>query len=188
MTALVTERFYKLAGTLAELKMKVSAALATELATAVGTAVRDVLVVAMLDRLVVTPARTATRAPISEPGGWAEGDDHDRWDSSRASGSDYYDTHYERTSTRYEREEDEERAEVEPTPAVSAVTAVAVGVTLGRWWLARKGGLLTAIGAGVLATAVGLAGGPIARAALAVLAAATDVLTAETALARLDLS
>jgi len=64
MTGLVAERCHQLAGTLAELKMKVRAALATELATAVGTAVRDVLVVAMLDRLVVTPARTATRAPV----------------------------------------------------------------------------------------------------------------------------
>ncbi len=186
MTALVTERFHKLAETLSELKMKVRAALATELATAVGTAVRDVLVVSILDRLIVTPARAATRTPIPERGGCgADGYERDRWDTTRDPWADD-DTRYERTSTRDEREEDEERAEVEPTPAVPAATAVAVGVTLGRWWLARKGGLLTAIGAGVLATAIGLGGGPVARAALAVLAAATDVLTAETALARLD--
>ena len=52
--------------------------------------------------------------------------------------------------------------------------------------LARKGTVAAAIGLGVLAAAVGLAGGPVARAALAVLAAATDVLTAESALARPD--
>jgi hypothetical protein len=37
-----------------------------------------------------------------------------------------------------------------------------------------------------LATGLGLAGGPVARAALAVLAAASDVLAAEAALARTD--
>ena len=35
-------------------------------------------------------------------------------------------------------------------------------------------------------TGLGLAGGPVARAALAVLAAASDVLTAESALSRID--
>jgi hypothetical protein len=71
----------------------------------------------------------------------------------------------------------------EPVPVVPAA---AVGVNVGRWWLARKGTVTTAVGVGVLATALGLAGGPLARAALAVLASAADVLTAETALARTD--
>ena len=64
--------------------------------------------------------------------------------------------------------------------------AIAVGVNVGRWWLARHGTIATSVGFGVLATALGLAGGPFARAILAVLAAATDVLTAEAALARID--
>jgi hypothetical protein len=69
-------------------------------------------------------------------------------------------------------------------PAVPAAAAIAVGVNVGRWWLARKGTVGAAVGLGVLATGLGLAGGPVARAALAVLAAATDVLAAESALAR----
>ncbi len=64
--------------------------------------------------------------------------------------------------------------------------ALAVGVNVGRWWLARRGTVPAAVGFGVLATVLGLAGGPVARVALAVLAAAADLLTAESALARLD--
>jgi hypothetical protein len=71
-------------------------------------------------------------------------------------------------------------------PAVPAATAIAVGVNVGRWWLARHGTLPTAIGFGILATTLGFAGGPFARAALAVLAAASDLLTAESAVARPD--
>jgi hypothetical protein len=76
------------------------------------------------------------------------------------------------------------REEDELIPAVPTAAVVAVGVNVGRWWLARKGTVLSAVGIGVLATGLGLAGGPVARAALAVLAAATDLLTAESALAR----
>ena len=71
----------------------------------------------------------------------------------------------------------------EPVLAVPTAAALAVGVNVGRWWLARRGTIPAAVGFGVLATALGLAGGPVARAALA---AATDLLTAESALARFD--
>ena len=59
-------------------------------------------------------------------------------------------------------------------------------MTVGRWWLARSGGTASAVGIGALATTLGLAGGPVTRAALAVLAATADLLTAEVALGRTD--
>ena len=68
----------------------------------------------------------------------------------------------------------------------SVAAAVAIGTNVGRWWLSRRGSVAAALGVGVLATGLGLAGGPVARATLAVLAAATDVLSAESALARID--
>jgi hypothetical protein len=181
MSALVTTRCHRLADTLAELKVKLRAALATELAGAVGTAVRDVLVVALIDRLVL-PSQTPPSPPRS--GGWrADGYDRDRdaWGDPRDpwDDPDDYDSRG-RAPARYEREE------TPPMPVVPAAAAVAVGLNVGRWWLAKKGTVAAAVGLGVLATGLGLAGGPVARAALAVLAAATDVLTAESALARSD--
>lgn len=186
MSAVVTTRCHRLADTLAELKVRVRAALATELAAAVGTAVRDVLVVALVDRLTA-PARPAPPPPgSSRTATWRDdeydrgrdpwGDPHDPWYDR-----DYEDRH--RTTGRHARDEPEE---VEPRPTVPAAAAVAVGVQAGRWWLARKGTVAAAVGIGVLATGLGLAGGPVARAALAVLAAATDLLVAESALARID--
>lgn len=177
MTALVAQRFRSLADTLAELKVKVRTALATELASAVGTAVRDVLVVAMIDRIIATPPRG--RPPTT--GGWRD-DDSERWGSPKDPWSDEDDPRTDRMPTRYEHHRDEE----EPVPAIPATAAVAVGIHVGRWWLARHGTVATAVGVGAVATALGFAGGPFARAALAVLAAATDLLTAESALARLD--
>ncbi|MCE9561843.1 MAG: hypothetical protein K8U57_07295 [Planctomycetes bacterium] len=185
MTALVTQRFHNLAGTLAELKVKVRTALATELASAVGTAVRDVLVVAMIDRIIATPSRVVSGSPHPKPGGWRtdEEEDRDRWDGPKDPWSEDYDARGGHTRTRYESDE---RDDEEPVPAIPAAAAVAVGVHVGRWWLARQGTVSAAVGIGIVATALGFAGGPIARAALAVLAAATDLLTAESALARLD--
>ena len=174
MSAIVTGRCHRLADSLSELQVRVRTALATELAAAVGAAVRDVLVVALADRLVVPP----------RPAGWREDDgDHERdqwgyhkdpWDES--------DDPRDRVRSRYEAEEPDE---VDTTPAVPAAVAVAVGVNVGRWWLARQGSVPAAIGYGVFAAGLGLAGGPVARAALAVLAAASDLLVAESALARI---
>ena len=184
MTALVTQRVHRLADSLAELKVRVRAALATELAGAVGGAVRDVLVAALVERVLTAPMHAPD--PSSHPGGWREDgyEDRDRWGDRRDpwADPDDYDPR-DRTPARYGREE---RDEPEPAPAVPTAAALAVGVNVGRWWLARRGTVPAAVGFGVLATALGLAGGPVARATLAVLAAATDLLTAESALARLD--
>jgi hypothetical protein len=74
------------------------------------------------------------------------------------------------------------------TPAVT--TAVAAGVYVARWWLVRSGKLLAAAGLGLTVGLLGVIGGPVARTAVAVLAAAADILGAADALgngaARLD--
>ncbi|MBA4192735.1 MAG: hypothetical protein C0467_32620 [Planctomycetaceae bacterium] len=180
----MAERFHDLAGTLAELKVRVRTALATELAGAIGTAVRDVLVVAIIDCVVASP----TRPPLSQPSGWRTGQ-HERrggWDAAHDPWDDEADARDDLPPSR--RDSEPYPYEVEPTPAIPTVAALATAVQVGRWWLARHGTVSSAVGVGVLATALGFAGGPFARAALAVLAAATDLLTAESALARLDQS
>lgn len=185
MSAILTARCHRLADSLAELKVKVRAALATELAGAIGTAVRDVLVVALVDRLVASPRTTpppATRPTTS----WRVDEDdreRDEWGYRKDPWGEPDEDDRRPAPARYARDE---REEVEPVPAVPTAAAVAVGVNVGRWWLAKNGSVPAAIGFGVLAAGLGLAGGPVARAALAVLAAAADILVAESALARTD--
>lgn len=184
MTALVTTRARRLAETLAELKVKVRAALATELAGAVGSAVRDVLVVALIDR-ATSPPRASAPVPLRGGGpGHGYARPRDSWDESRDPWADSDDDPQSSAPARYTRDEADEHAAAEPPVAPAA--ALALGVSAGRWWLGRGGTGASAVGFGVLATVLGLAGGPVARAALAVLAAAADVLTAESALARSD--
>ncbi|OWK35766.1 hypothetical protein [Fimbriiglobus ruber] len=62
--------------------------------------------------------------------------------------------------------------------AVGLTTAVAAGVFVARWWLLRRGTLLAAAGLGLGVGLLGVVGGPAARTAVAVLAAAADVLGA----------
>ena len=181
MTGLVTLRAHRLAEALAELKVKVRTALATELAGAVGVAVRDVLAAALIDRVLTAP--TCPPSPLSRTGEWREHgyEDRGRWDGPRDPWDDT-DSHdvRDRAPVRYER------GETESAPPVPAAAALAVGVNVGRWWLGRHGSVPVAIGFGALAAVLGLAGGPAAQAALAILVAATDLLTAESALAHPD--
>ena len=183
MTGAITRRAHRLADSLCVLKLKARAALASELAGAVGTAVRDVLVVALVDRLVVPAPARPPYQPARPGGGREDGYDRDRdaWGDPRDAWADDSD---DRDHPLAPPARDRDGAE--PAPEVPSAAAVAVGVNVGRWWLARRGSVGAAVGLGVLAAGLGLAGGPVARAALAVLAAASDVLTAETALARSD--
>jgi hypothetical protein len=184
VSAILTTRCRQLADSLAELKLRVRAALATELASAVGTAVRDVLVVALVDRLGAPSRSNTTRPPAPRPTSSRDDLDErerDQWGYPKDPW-DEPDDYRDRTPARYARDE----PEVEAMPAIPAAAAVAVGVNVGRWWLAKKGTVAAAVGLGVLATGLGLAGGPVARAALAVLAAATDLLAAESVLTRAD--
>lgn len=172
MTALVTDRLHRLASTLGELKVRLRAALASELGRVVGAAVRDVLVVTLTQRLIA-PDRPVYSAR------WPD-DEEERWGESQTTRDPWEDDDTYGVEGRPTPRSD--RNESQPTPTVPACTAVAVGVHVGRWWLARRGGLLGAVATGVLIATLGLAGGPVARATLAVAAAAADVLTAGSAL------
>jgi hypothetical protein len=183
---ILSTRCHRLAESLAELKVRVRAALATELARAVGAAVRDVLVVSLVDRMIAPTRSAPARPPAARPPvGWrADEEDRERDEWGYAKDAwDESDEDRHRTPARYSLDEVEETEHVPPVPVAAAV---AVGVQAARWWLAKKGTVGAAVGLGVLATGLGLAGGPVARAALAVLAAATDLLAAESALARAD--
>lgn len=185
MTALVTTHTRRLADALAELKGKVRTALTTELAVAVGAAVRDVLLVTLVDHAAAPPH---VWTPVMPRRGWRgdgyEESDRDRspWNSHSGAWDESDDDAHARP--RYGRAGEPEHAA--PEPAAGPGAALAVGLTVGRWWQARGGAGAAALGFGLLATALGLTGGPLARAALAVLVAAADVLTAEAALARPD--
>lgn len=187
MSTTVTRQCHRLAESLADLKAKARAALATELAQAIGAAVRDVLVVALVDRLVVPTRMVAHRtSPPRVPDRWDDEVDREReqWGGPRDPWDE--DDPFDVRDRAPVRSACDGPVEGELRPAVPVAAAVAVGVNVGRWWLARKGTAASAVGLGALATGLGLAGGPVARAALAVLAVATDVLTAESALARTD--
>ena len=166
MTALVAERLHSLAATLADLKVRVWAAIASEVGGAVGAAVRDVLVATLTHRLV---------APVRSPsaGHWRDEDECDRWGEPRP-GRDPWDADPEGIERHVPARSSEESNAPRVVPAAAAV---AVAVHVGRWWLSHRGGLVGAVAAGVLVTTLGLASGPVARAALAVLAATADVLT-----------
>ncbi len=184
MSAAITRRVHQLANTLAELKVTLRQAVAIELAAAVGTAVRDVLLVALMDPTIRTPVRPnhfEEKIDRWRDDAW----DHDRGNEPPDPWANSDDIPRDQTvalSTHNNRDRSE------PMPAVSPATAVAVGVNVGQWWLARKGTVAMAVGFGVLTTALSLMGGCVARAVLAVLVTVTDLLTAESTPACLNLS
>ena len=153
MTALVTDKLRDLAATLADLKVRVRTAIASELGRTIGAAVRDVLMVALTHRLAV-PARPAYADR------WSDEDERDRWGEPRPPRDPWDDPE---TGERYPSSPSHDQ--YDSPPAVPAAAAVAVGVHVGRWWLSRHGGLTGAVAAGVLVASLGLASGPVARAA-----------------------
>ena len=71
-----------------------------------------------------------------------------------------------------------DRDPVATVPASAAApVAIAAAVHVVRWWLGRRGNLLTAIGAGLGVGLLGIAGGTVVRTALAILTAAADLLS-----------
>jgi len=124
ITPIVTQRFNKLAGTLAELKVKVRTALATKLASAVGIAVRDILVVAMIDKMIAPPTRPATRTPPSHAGWRDDEGERDRWGEPKDPWADPDEDELDRDRT-HSRSEYSERDEEVPTPPVPTPAAIA---------------------------------------------------------------
>jgi hypothetical protein len=165
-----------LAETLAGLREKVRAAVAGELGRAVGDAVRQVVQAVVADGAEPPPAPRSTASRWDDEGA----DDRDGWGRPRDPWHhrDDEDDYGRRTPTR-----DEPPPDGPPADASARVsTAVAAGVFVTRWWLLRRGTLLAAAGLGLGVGLLGVAGGPLARAAVAVLAATAEVLTATDAL------
>ena len=154
MTAVVRQQLMALAEVIAELKERVRVAVAGELAKAVSGAVHQVVEAMVAGR---------TNRPVNRH--WD--DDDDRWAGPAHRWAD-------------DPVEDSTRDPRSAGPTVAA--AVAAGVGVARWWLARQGTLFVAAGLGLGVGLLGVVGGPLARTAVAALAAATDLLTATDAL------
>lgn len=152
----VASRLARLADVLAELKSRVRQAVAGETGRAVGEAVRDLLTAIMSGSL--TSSRPAYGSPRS---GWD--DDPERWDDE-----------YDRDNYEIRRPP----AEVRPQRTALWPTAVTAGAAAVRWWISRKVSGWAAMGLGLLVGAAAAVGGPIARAGLALVAAAADLVPA----------
>ena len=177
MTEMVTEQLRQLAGTLADLKGRVRLAVAGEVGRAVAEAVGEVLVAALGGQLAALP-KWAGRPGRYDPYANAHAGKYspDAWDDPDSPGWVPEFARLRRPAT----DEDDGDATVESDPLGPA--ALAVAVAAGRWWLARRGSPWQAAGAGLAAGATLLAGGPMARTALAVLMAVHRLLAATDAL------
>jgi len=160
MSSLVADTLIELADTLSDLKDRVRVALAGELARVVADAVRDTLqTVLRREPGGAIPSSSPTVRPWHAPTDpWA--DDPSGWESAGSSPDDAVSA----AGTAGQ-------AGFDPTAAV----ALAAGAGVARWWARRTGRLAAAAGLGLAVAALG-SFGPAGRAALAVLAAATDLL------------
>ena len=162
MTNLVSDKVRDLADSLSDLKLRLRLALAGELAQFVAQAVGDVVRTLVAGRTGVgefRPSRMSQAARDSDP--W-DTNEYEEFDDSR----------------RYEIDETETAVETgSPARAAAAPVAIAAAVHVVRWWLGRRGNLITAIGAGLGVGLLGLAGGTVVRTALAILTAAADLLS-----------
>lgn len=159
--------------------------MAGELGRAVSGAVQQVVQAAVSGRADPPRPTASTNHNRPTPDRWADEDEEDRWGRPRDPWAD------DRYEDDYDRDRDGRRAAPvrhEAPPAAqhvanSGVTAaVAAGVFAARWWTGRKGTWLAAAGLGLGVGLVGVLGGPVVRTAVAVLAAAADILCATDAL------
>jgi hypothetical protein len=171
VTELVTDQLRHLAGTLAVLQGRVRRAVAGEVGKAVADAVAEVMVAALGGQVAATAwaARPTQYDPYSGR--------RDAWDDPDDPG---WDPEYARLRRAPAGSSADERETSDSDPIAPA--ALAVAVAAGRWWLARHGSPWGAAGAGLAAGAALVAGGPVARTALAVLVAVHRLLAATDAL------
>ena len=160
MTNFVTDKVRDLADSLADLKVRLRLALAGELAQLVAQAVGDAVRTLVAGRIGVGEFRSSRVSPGHEADPWDADEDEEFVDTRR-----YH--------------VDEREATVESgsqAGAAAAPVAIAAAVHVVRWWLGRRGSLITAIGAGLGVGLLGIAGGTVVRTALAILTAAADLL------------
>jgi len=162
VTNLVTDKVRDIGDSLADLKVRLRLALAGELAQLVAQAVGDVVRTLVAGRTGVGEFRPHRVSPA--------GREADPWDAEEDEEFD--------DARRYEIDEREEAVEAgAPAGAAAAPVAIAAAVHVVRWWLGRRGNLITAIGAGLGVGLLGVAGGTVVRTALAILTAAADLLS-----------
>lgn len=174
MPDVVTAPIRKLAGALADLRDRVRAALAGEMARVVSEAVREVVTSVLRSRPLSVDAPLRTSVPLNphalekEPDPW----DEQEWQSS------LQESH---PGTEPAPSSVDMSNESSPRTFV-APAAMAVGVSAGRWWLRRRGSILEAVGVAAVVSIVTLAGGPVARAGAILVSAAADLVAASDAL------
>jgi hypothetical protein len=163
MTELIIEELRRLAGTLAVLNGRVKEAVAGEVGRAVADAVAEVLTIALGGRL----PRATTYAK------WGHGHARSEWDDPDASGWHGGYSPFQQS---------EANGSGEPAAETHAPAALAVAVAAGKWWLSRNGSQWQAAGLTLAAGVALLGGGPMTRAAVAVIWAAQKLRTATAAL------
>ncbi len=159
-TRLARDRLQQLASTLATLHERVRDAVASEMGKAVGETLRDLLT-AILNRNATRTSRPPERhyeaASPSSARHWS--DDDDDWRDDRVPMSSPTFT--------------------EPSPAPISpqpVDAVRLGFGLAHWLLQRRVPVLAGIGFGLAAGLATMSSYPLVQTALAVIAAATELL------------
>jgi hypothetical protein len=168
MTDMILDQLRRLGGTLGHLQGRVREAVAGEVGKAVADATAEVIAAALGGRLALAGRFASTTSSRYGRPEWD--DDEGDWRRGyRRPGDEVLDD-----------EEDGDSGEV-PGGRPQAAAALALALSAGRWWLARKGSPLAAAGVGLAAGAALLGGGPLARAALTALWA-VDRLLSSTAL------
>jgi hypothetical protein len=161
VTNLVSDKVRDLADSLADLKVRLRLVLAGELAQLVAQSIGDVVRTLVAGRTGVGEFRPPRVSPAGREADPWDADEDEEFDDTR----------------RYQIDEREEAEEAgSPAGAAAAPVAIAAAVHVVRWWLGRRGSLLTAIGAGLGVGLLGIAGGTVVRTALAILTAAADLL------------
>jgi hypothetical protein len=161
----VMEQLRRLGANLGDLRIRVRAAVAGEVGRAVAEAVREVVGTAMLTSPAGQPVPSRARS------GRYAGHARDPWDDADS----------EPAWVRPEHAEEPVAVAVPADPPPTAA-AVAFALAAGRWWLSRAGSPLGAAAIGVAAAGTVIAGGPFARAVIAVLWTANRILSATDAL------
>jgi hypothetical protein len=155
VTGLVHKELRGLAAALADLKVRVRLAVASEIADAVAKGVH-----AVVRATVASDADPAWVYHRSVRRGWTD-DGRNSWSDDEDDASD----------SRF------------GTAAVSkSAIAAAAGIGVAQWWLSRNGTPAAAAGLGTAVGLVGLAGGPLILTVLAALAAIADLLAVTDAL------
>ena len=182
MTGVIRNQLTGLAAAIADLKERVRIAVAGELGRAVSGAVQQVVQAVVAGRADPPRPEAPSAYRRASPGGWDDAGYEGRWGHPRDPwAGDPDEDDYDRG--RHTAHVRPDTPPVGPQPGDPGVTvAVAAAVYTARWWVARKGTLLAAAGLGLGVGLLGVLGGPVARTAIAVLAATADILAATDAL------